>query len=210
MQRILAACVHIFYVVWFTEQPENTKKFAGEKLELSCIAKTAQGMEVKYSWFKCSKDGTKKQLTHHKESIMIIPVCCDSNDTYYLCKAAVVKRGTVLDSINSRVARVRVVNSTNTSIISIIKQPNPETFATFGEKLILECKASCAQHPVKYQWYHNEEPLADATQSTLIIQTVYDGNTGSYYCKVTSNYSEDTVKSRTTQVKSKSSFLCTV
>ena len=198
-------CSYIFfiYVVWFTEQPESILVFAGKKLELSCIAKTAQGMEVKYSWFKCSKHGSNKTPTDHQESRMIIPVCDDSNDNHYLCEAAAIKWGTVLDRISSRVAHIKVVNQAN---ISIIKEPPPEVFITFGEKLSLECRASCAQCPVKYQWYNNGEPVAGATQSTLIIQTVCEENIGSYYCKVTSDYSEATVKSRMTQVRSKSVF----
>ena len=201
--------MHTYFicVVWFTEQPESTIVFAGKKLELSCIAKTARGMEVKYSWFKCSKYGSLKTPTDHKESRMIIPVCNDSHDNHYLCEAAAIKRGTVLDRISSGVARVKVVNPAK---ISIIKEPPPEVFVTVGENLNLECKALCKQHPVKYQWYNYEDPVAGATQSTLNITSVSEDNVGSYYCKVTSDYSESSVKSQITQVKSKSfsTYLC--
>ena len=174
--------------------------FAGKELELSCTAMSAQGMEVKYSWFKCSKTGTSRSCTDHVESRMIVPVCDDSNDHHYLCEAIATKRGIVKDRIDSKVARVRVVNPAN---ISIIKQPPPEVFVMFGGSLVLECKASCKQHPVNYQWYIDGMPLEGATQSTLTITSVSESNVGSYYCKVTSDYSQTTVKSEITKVISK-------
>ena len=164
---------------------------------------TARGMEVKYRWFKCSKTGTNKSPTAHVGSRMVIPVCDDSNDNHYLCEATSTKQDTVLERIDSGVARVRVVNPAN---ISIVKEPPPEAFITLGESLRLECKAICKQYPVKYQWYNDEKPLEGATQSTLTITSVSENNVGSYYCKVTSDYSETTVKSKKTEVRSKLFF----
>lgn len=158
---------------------------------------------MKYKWFKCSKTGTNKSRTDHIESRMIVPKCDDSNDHHYLCEATAIKRGTVRERIDSEVARVKVVNPVN---ITIIKEPPPEVFVTFGESLILKCIALCGQHPVKYQWYNDEKPLEDATQSTLTITSVSENDVGSYYCKVTSKYSEDTVESKIAEVRSKLFF----
>ena len=131
---------------------------------------------------------------------MIIPVCDSSNDDYYLCEAATeTKQGIVFYTISSKVVRVRVINSVN---ISITKQPLREVFITFGEQLMLECEASCGCHPVNYQWYNNNEPLAGATQPMLMIPSVSEKDVGLYYCIVTSEHSR-AVKSQSTQVRSK-------
>ena len=157
-------------------------------------------MEVNYSWYKCSKSGTGKTPTGQVGNRMIIPVCDAGNDNYYLCEAAAVKQRTVFDTISSEVARVRVINSIN---ISITKQPRNEVFITFGEKLLLECAASCGQHPVNYQWYNNKEPLAGATQPMLVISSVSEKDMGLYYCKITSEYSKAPMISKSTRVRSK-------
>ena len=101
------------------------------------------------------------------------------------------------DSINSNVARVKVLNSTN---ISITKQPPNEVFVTFGETLSLQCEASCKNHSVKYQWYNGVEPVAGATQPVLKIPAVSEGDICSYYCEVSSEYSATKAISKQTQV----------
>ena len=157
-------------------------------------------MKVKYSWYKCLESGEGKAPTGHVGNRMTIQVCSANNDDYYLCEAAATKQGIVFDAISSEVARVRVINSIN---ISITKQPRCEVFITFGEELKLECTASCGNHPVNYQWYNSNEPLPGATQPMLIIPTAYEKDVGSYYCEVTSEYSEATMRSQSTQVRSK-------
>ena len=125
--------------------------FTGNKLELTCRAEAAPGMTVDYIWFKClKKDGTHKKPTNFLGYRMIIPVCDENTEGYYLCEAYATKTYKC-DSINSDVARVKVVNSTN---ILITKQPTSQVYITLGETLILECKASCKTHLVKYQWYN--------------------------------------------------------
>ena len=132
---------------------------------------------------------------------MIIRVCDAGNDNYYLCEAAAAtKQGTVYDTISSKVARVRVINPID---ISITTQPPYELFITFGEKLLMECAASCGQHPVNYQWYNNNEPLAGATQPMLVISSVSEKDMGLYYCKITSEYSKAPMRSKSTRVRSK-------
>lgn len=131
---------------------------------------------------------------------MIVPVCDDTVEGYYVCEAFAVKQEIKFDSVNSVVARVKVVNSTN---ISITKEPPSEVYIMFGEELNLECKASCKHHLVRYQWFNNTKPVAGAVHSTLAIASVSEENVGPYYCEVTSDYSATRVKSRATQVRSK-------
>ena len=92
-----------------------------------------------------------------------------------------------------------VVNSTN---ISITKEPPSEVYIKLGEMLILECEASCKAHSVKYQWYKGADPVAGATQSVLKIPAISEGNIGSYYCEVTSEYSATKAKSKLTHIRS--------
>ena len=172
----------------------------GNKLELSCRAKAAPGVKVEYKWFKClQKDGTYKQHTSHINSRMIIPVCNNTNEGHYICEAFGTTTKCNMYSITSRVASVKVVNSTN---ISITKEPPSEVYITLGEMLILECEASCEAHSVKYQWYNGAEPIAGATQSVLKIPAISEGNIGSYYCEVTSEYSATKAKSKLTHIRS--------
>ena len=184
------------FVVWFIEQPkENTIVMTGNKLELSCRVEAVPGVKVEYRWFKCSKkDGTDKQDTSHTSNRLVVPVCNDTDEGYYTCEAF----GTTT-IITSRVASVKVVNSTN---ISITKEPPSEVYITLGETLILECEASYKAHSVQYQWYNETEPIADATQSVLKIPAISKEDIGSYYCEVTSEYSATKAKSRLTHVRS--------
>ena len=167
----------------------------GNKLELSCRAEAAPGVRVVYRWLKClKKDGTHKTHTSHISNRMIVPVCNDTNEGYYICEAF-----GMTTSITSRVASVKVVNSTN---INITKEPPSEVYITLGETLILECEASCKAHSVEYQWYNETEPIVGATQSLLKIPAVSEGDIGSYYCEVTSEYSATKAKSKLTYVRS--------
>ena len=196
--RALLFNAYFTFAVWFVEQPEKkTIVFTGNKLELTCRAKAAPGMTVEYIWFKCSKkDGTHKKPTNFLGNRMIIPVCDEKTEGHYLCEAYATKTYKY-DSINSDVARVKVVNSTN---ILITKQPPSELYITFGQTLTLECEASCKNHSVNYQWYNGEEPVAGATQSVLRIPAVSEENIGSCYCEVSSEYSATKAKSKQTQV----------
>ena len=182
----------------------RTIVFTGNKLELSCRAEAAQGMKVEYFWFKClKKDGFDETPTYHLGNRMIVPVCNDTVAGHYMCKVFAKKQEIKLDSANSIVARVKVVNSTN---VYITKEPPSEVYKMFGEELILKCKASCKHHVVRYQWYNNTKPVAGAVHSTLAIASVSEENVGSYYCEVTSDYSATRAKSRITQVRSKKFF----
>ena len=191
----------VIFAVWFVEQPkQKTIVVTGNKLKLSCRAEATPGVKVDYVWFKCSKkDGTHKTPIDHVDNNIIIPVCNDTNDGHYMCEAFATMT-TNRDSINSRVARVKVVNSTN---ISITKEPPDEVFITVGETLYLECEASCKTHSVKYQWYNETEPVDGATQSVLKIPAISEIDIGSYYyCEVTSEYSATKAKSKLTHVRS--------
>lgn len=171
--------------------------FTGNKLELTCRAEAAPGITVEYIWFKClKKDGTPKTPTNFLGYRMIIPVCDENTEGHYLCEAFATKTYKY-DSINSNVARVKVINSTT---ISITKEPRSEVYITFGETLSLECEASCKNHSANYQWYNGEEPVAGATRSVLRIPAVSEENIGSYYCEVSSDYSATKAKSKQTQV----------
>ena len=77
------------HVVWFVEHPKiKTIVVTGNKLELSCRAEAAPGVKVEYRWFKClKKDGTHKTHTSHLSNRMIVPVCNDTNEGYYICEA---------------------------------------------------------------------------------------------------------------------------
>ena len=167
----------------------------GNELKLSCRAEAAPGVNVEYRWFKCSKkDGTHKTHTNYISNRMIVPVCDDTNEGHYICEAI-----GMTTSITSRVASVKVVNSTN---ISITKEPPSKVYVTLGETLILECEASCKTHSVEYQWYSETGPIAGATQSLLKIPEVSEGDIGSYYCVVTSEYSATREISKLAYVRS--------
>ena len=193
--------LHI-YIVWFTEQPKSTTRvFTGKKLELLCKAEAAPGLNIEYCWSKhLKKDGSQKMLTYHLGNRMTLTECNDAGGGYYSCEVVATEQGKKICRINSIVAHVKIVNS---SKISITKQPPQVVLVTFGEELTLECEASCKHHPVKYQWYNKAKPVAGATQSMLLVPSVQEGNTGPYHCVVTSDYSEDIVVSRMTQLSGK-------
>jgi len=184
----------------------------GTKLELSCRAEAAPGIKVEYCWFRSPrKDGSCRKPTNHLNNRMTIPVCNDASEGHYLCEALAKEGCTSKCRISSRVARVKVVNSTD---ISIIKQPPNEMCVMYGGKLSLEYEASCKHHTVRYQWYkeryNGAKPLAGSTQSTLNIPSVSEEDIGTYYCEATSDYSEARAVSRRTQVRSELIFFITL
>ena len=184
------------HIVWFVEQPKiETIVVTGNKLELSCRAEAEPGVTVNYKWFKClKKDGIHKKPTGHKGNRMIISMCDNTNEGYYMCEASA-----IYQSINSIVAHVKIVNSTS---ISITIEPSSDICITLGETLTLKCEASCELHPVKYQWYNEAGPITGATQSILKIPAVSEENIGRYYCEVTSEYSATKAKSKLAHVRS--------
>ena len=191
-------CFIFTCIVWFVKQPKRkTSVIAGSNLELSCRVEASQGIRVEYSWYKCKRDGTDKTTMHYLGNRMTISACSDANECCYICEAFGIEQEN-RSKINSDVAHVKVRNPAK---ISVIKEPPSEEYITFGQTLNLECEASCNNQPVRYQWYHEAEPVAGATKSTLTIPSVSQMHTGSYYCVITSIYSAS--KSNTTQVKSK-------
>ena len=184
----------------------STRVFTGRNLELSCKAEAAPGINIEYHWSKhLKKDGSQKSSTvFYIGNRMMLTECNDASGGYYSCEVVATDQVKPLCKINSMVAHIKVVNSTN---ISITRQPPLVRLVTFGEELTLECEASCKHHPVKYQWYNKAKPVAGATQSVLTIPSVQGGNTGPYHCIVSSDYSEASVVSRMTQLKGKQILL---
>ena len=190
-------------LVWFVTQPkaENTV-LTGNKLELSCRADGAPGITLEYHWFKCSKrDGSQRKPTGHSSNMMIIPKCSNVDEGYYICEATACAHERRKGMVRSEVARVKVVNS---NTINFVKQPPGEVDIKLGEKLTLECQASCGSS-VKYQWYKGSDLLAGATQPVLTIPSVSETDIGSYNCMVTTV--EEAV-SKTTEVKSELVYNC--
>lgn len=185
--------------MWFVEEPEeSTEVITGNKLELSCKAEASPGITVEYIWFKCVKeDGSDKTPTNYVSNRMTIPVCNDTIASHYICQAVGTMQAAKCDSIYSRVAHVKVVNSTN---ISTTKEPPSEVSANLGNPLILKCEASCKNLSVDYQWYKGAKPVAGATQSVLNIPAVSEEGISWYYCEVTSVYSATSKKSKITHV----------
>ena len=153
---------------------------------------------MKYYWFRCKMDGSQRKPIQSKGNKATIAECNDTSGGHYICQVVAIEQGKQLCSIDSALVCVDVVNSTK---ITITKEPPHEMLVTLGEKLTLECKASCEHHPVKYQWYHKSNPVDNATQLTLTIQSVLEKDIGSYYCIITSDYCETRAVSRVTDVR---------
>ena len=185
------------------EQPdEKYVAVTGKELKLSCRVETAPGVNIKYQWFKCQKNGTGKQPTSCYSNIMVLPAII-TNQGHYLCSA----QGHYLcsavapssDGIHSDVAQVEVVNPTNISV-KVSDQPPSDRYVELNEKLVIKFKATCKHFPVKYQWFHNFKELLGCTSSTLTINLIAGHHIGSYYCEASSDYSDMKITSETCRV----------
>ena len=178
-------------VVWIVEQPkEKTVVLAGNTLELSCKAKCAPGLSVGYQWFKCNKDGSGKEPLHCYEDKFVVSEATQYNQHCYRCE--------ISPEVNSRVACVQVVNSTE---ITITKQPPKNRYMEFKGDLTLEFEAKCNIHKVTYQWFRNNTALPRATDSQLVVKKITREDLGSYYCEARSEYSSCPAISYTTRVE---------
>ena len=187
-------------LVWFDTHPKAENiVLTGNKLELSCRADGAPGIMLEYHWFKCTRDGSQGKSTGHSSNKMIIPVCSNINEGYYVCEAIACQCERQKGMVRSEVAHVIVVDSNN---INFVKQPPGEVDIKLGEELTLECLALCGSYSVNYQWYKGSDQLAGATQSVLTIPSVSEADIGSYNCIVTSDFSVERAVSKTTEVKS--------
>ena len=186
-------------VVWIVEQPkEKTVVLAGNRLELSCKAKCAPGLSVGYQWFKCNKDGSGKEPLRCYEDKFVVPEATQYNQHCYRCE--------ISPEVNSRVACVQVVNSTE---IMITKQPPKNRYMEINGDLALEFEAKCNIYKVTYQWFRNNTVLPYATDSRLVVEKITHEDLGSYHCEARSEYSSRPAISHTTRVEWSKS-LCVV
>jgi len=176
---------------WIVEQPEEKiVVLAGNKLELSCKAESVPGLDVVYQWFKCNKEGKRKEPLQCNEEKFVVPEATQYNQHCYICQISA--------KISSRVVCVEVVNSAE---IKITKQPPKNRYIEFNGNLILECEAKCRHYRVTYQWYLNGNALSNATNSRLVVKKIRREDLGSYHCEVRSEYSSDVPISHTTRVE---------
>ena len=62
--------------------------------------------------------------------------------------------------------------------------------------LVLRCSGDCVPLPPQYQWYQNDIPLHDQTDSILKISDVNPSHCGDYKCVVTTPYVNDDILNR--------------
>ena len=73
---------------------------------------------------------------------------------------------------------------THTAIPVILEHPSSQSLQC-GDVLVLRCRGDCVPSPPQYQWYWNDTPLLDQTDSVLKISNVNTSHTGDYKCVVT-------------------------
>ena len=177
------------------DQPqEKYVTVTGKDLKVSCRVQTTPNVIVKYQWFKCRQNKTGKMPAGYYDNEMIL-LTNISHRGYYVC--GVNLEPAYSDEIYSNVTHVDVVNSVD---ITVEVQPPTDRYMELNEKLVIEFRAVCKQHPVKYQWYRNGEELTGCTNSMLTIESIANHDMGSYYCEASSDYSAKPVLSETCRV----------
>ena len=79
---------------------------------------------------------------------------------------------------------------THTAIPVISEHPSSQSLQC-GDVLLLRCRGDCVPSPPQYQWYWNDTPLLDQTDSVLKISDVNTSHAGDYKCVVTNPYIND-------------------
>lgn len=72
--------------------------------------------------------------------------------------------------------------------IDIILQPQPLS-VHFSDLANFQVAAN-GSHPIEYQWFHNDQLIEGENDSILLIHTVIEKDTGTYYCKMTNECGE--------------------
>jgi len=76
------------------------------------------------------------------------------------------------------------VTATGSTVPQILEQPAEEQTHTRGSKAIFSVKVSHA-NSVKYQWFHNQRPMAGATSNELVIDVTGMEVQGLYMAQIT-------------------------
>ena len=83
----------------------------------------------------------------------------------------------------------------HTTVPVILEHPSSQSLQC-GDVLVLRCRWGCVPSPPQYQWYWNDIPLLDQTDSVLKISNVNTSHTGDYKCVVTNPYINDHILNR--------------
>jgi len=148
-----------------TEHPANQTLVAGQDLTLS--VNTNSPSDVSVIW---QRNGSI--LTQYSGSTLHIPNVETSNAGHY--RAVVTQDGTTL---YSDFANVQVIDSL--SPVKVITQPSSQTLFE-GQSTSIEVLASGGGF-LRYQWYKNRQPIADALSHKLTISNASEEDAGRYH-----------------------------
>nr|XP_023674637.1 mucosa-associated lymphoid tissue lymphoma translocation protein 1 homolog [Paramormyrops kingsleyae]XP_023674638.1 mucosa-associated lymphoid tissue lymphoma translocation protein 1 homolog [Paramormyrops kingsleyae]XP_023674639.1 mucosa-associated lymphoid tissue lymphoma translocation protein 1 homolog [Paramormyrops kingsleyae] len=200
VQYLIATVIRIII------QPQSQCEPDGCRLVLTCQAEGPKGMA--YQWFK-----GKEEVPNGQNPDLVLCPFVASQQGHYICR---VSHGE--NFVYSQWAKVQLASGdcpssdardgflpSSTSSLRITQQPQPLSVCE-GTPLRLECAAE-GNPPPQYQWYHNNEPVAQATRPSLEISCATTSSRGQYSCKVFNLYHD--IRSEEIHVEiGPGSFLC--
>ena len=154
-----------------------------QRAELKVVAKSLDGSELKYQWYKGYADDEEDELlaigNATKDTLVIEQVTAEDYGSY-ICK---------ISDKNGQSVTVTVILSRTTNMNVSTDSYNVDDtvgYATsFGGNVTLKASASIAEgETLFYQWYKGDKKLYGETGATLTLTNVTKDDLGEYKCNI--------------------------
>jgi hypothetical protein len=175
--------------IYAINQPLPTIACKNQQTELSIETYNSSG-NVNYTWQSFQNetwediDDPSIYQGFHNDTLIINPFDIDVQKESYRCNYFNEMWNFFSDSVT--VDFLDTLNITSQPESQSVQYGGPASFMTQAN----------GEYPIDYQWYHNSLPLEGSNDSILLIDNVYENDTGTYYCALTNacgRFETDTV-----------------
>lgn len=166
----------------FVKNPTSVTTCQDNLVTFEVEASSSSNEVINYQWyFNDNLLQDNGNISGTKTSkLSINPVSVSNSGTYYA--RAILKSTNI--SVKSNSADLDVNGKA-----AIIEQPEEEKTINEGDQISLEviAEGQNQSEELQYQWFFNNQAIAEETQSILFIEDSKPENSGDYYCAIT-NY----------------------
>ena len=166
----------------FVKNPTSVTTCQDNLVTFEVEASSSSNEVINYQWyFNDNLIQDNDNVIGSKTSKLIINPANKSNAGTYYARAII---STLNINVKSNSADLKINEKA-----TIIQQPEAEQTINEGEQISLEviAEGQTQSEELLYQWFFNNQAIAEETQSILFIDDSKPENSGEYYCAITNS-----------------------